>query len=152
MRKKRRMIAICVRMVSSRRWESRELCSARIKQWKQRLNVVKISNGWEILLNDRKNRRMIAICVCLVFFRRWETRTLRSACKMKYNERVNDVNISNGREITHNIEKKSKNDCDLRASDLVSTLEIAWTTFRTHNAMKTAFKRSKYLKRVRNMA
>ena len=62
------------------------------------------------------------------------------------------MNISNGREIAHNFEKKTENDCDLRASGLVSTLEIAGTTFRTHNAMKRAFKRRKYLKGVRNIA
>ena len=92
-RKNRRMIAICVRLVSSRRWKSRELRSAPIKQWKQRLNVVNISNGWEISLNYRENRRMIAICVCLVFLRRWKTRTLRSARIMQWKVHLN-VEIS----------------------------------------------------------
>ena len=36
---------------------------------------------------------------------------------------------------------KSTNDCDLRVSGLVSTLEGACTTFCTYNAVKIAFKR-----------
>ena len=102
------MIVICVFLGMFRTAKSRAPCSARIMQWKQRLNVVNISNGWEISLNYRKNRRMIAICVCLFFFRRLKTRTLRSACKMKWNERINDDNISNWRDITHNFEKNRR--------------------------------------------
>ena len=106
--KDQRMIAICVRLVSSRRWKSHELRSARIMQSKQRLNVVNISNGWEISLNYRKNRWMIAICVCLVFFRRWKTRTLRSARIMQWKRVFKLRNISNGRGITHNFQRNRR--------------------------------------------
>ena len=48
-----------------------------------------ISNGIEITLNLRQNRRMIAICVCLGLFRRWKARVLRSARTMQCKERLN---------------------------------------------------------------
>ena len=92
-RQNRRMIAICVFLRMFRCAKSRAPCSARIMQWKQRFNVVYISNGWEISLNYRKNRRMIAVYGHLGLFRRWKTRALRSACKMERNERLN-VEIS----------------------------------------------------------
>ena len=60
-------------------------------------NAVKIafklrnfSNGREITHNFRQNRPMVAICVCLGVFRRWETRGLRSARIMQWKYRLND--------------------------------------------------------------
>ena len=92
-RQNRRMIAICVRLCMFRSTKSRVPCSARIMQWKQRLNVENISNGWEISLSYRKNRRMIAICVRLVSSRRWKSREIRSARIMQWKEHLN-VEIS----------------------------------------------------------
>ena len=85
----RRMIVICVRLVSSRRWKSRELRSAPIMQWKRAFKLRNISNATEISINFRQNRRMVEIYGCLGLFRRWKTRALRSACKMEWNERLN---------------------------------------------------------------
>ena len=87
-RQNRRMIAICVFLRMFRCAKSRAPCSARIIQWKQRFNVVYISNEWEISLNYRKNRGMIAICVRLVSSRRWKSRELRSARIMLWKEHL----------------------------------------------------------------
>ena len=98
------MIAICVRLGMFRSAQSRAPCSARIMQWKQRLNVVNISNGWEISLNYRKNRRMIAICVFLGMFRSAKSRAPCSARIIPWKERLSR-NISNGWEISLNYRK-----------------------------------------------
>ena len=92
-RQNRWMIVICVLLGLSRRWESRELRSAPIMQWKRAFKRRNISNGREMSINFRQNRRMIAIYGCLGLFRRWKTRALRSACKMEWNDRLN-VEIS----------------------------------------------------------
>ena len=42
-----------------------------------------IFNWREMTHNFRQNRRIIAICVCLSFFRRWRTRALSSARTMQ---------------------------------------------------------------------
>ena len=67
----------------------------------------------------------------------------RASKRRKYLKRVRNIAY---------LSKKSTNDCYLRVSGLVSTLKIACSMFRMHNAMKTAFERRKYLKRVRNIA
>ena len=58
-------------------------------EWKRAFKRRNITNGKEITLNCRQNRRMIAICVFLGLFRRWKSYVLRSACKMESKERLN---------------------------------------------------------------
>ena len=47
-----------------------------------------ITDGKEVTLYLRQNRRVIAISVFPVLFRRGKTRALRSACKMEGKERL----------------------------------------------------------------
>ena len=53
-------------------------------------------------------------------------------------------NSSNRREITLSYRQNWENDCDLRATVLVSKLKTPCTTFGMWNAMKIAFKRRNY--------
>ena len=101
-RQNRRIIAICVCLGFFRRWKTRALRSARIMQWKERLNRRNISNGREIKHYIPQNRRIFAICVCRGLFRRRRTGVhyvLHNAMKRACTRR----NISNGREIKHYI-------------------------------------------------
>ena len=92
------------------------------------------------MLIFRQNRRMIAICLCLGLFRRWKTSALRFARILEFDESLNVETSQTGEKwrLKFTI---SAYDCDFHVSELVSTLEIAWTTLRTHNAVKAAFKR-----------
>ena len=101
-----------------------------------------ISSGREIELNLLQNRQMISICVCLGLFRRWRTRALRSARIMHWKSVRTSKYLKRERNIAQ-FASKSTNDCDLRVCWLVSTLDNAWTTVCTYNAVKKAFKRRK---------
>ena len=95
----RRMIAICLCLGLFRRWKTRALGSARIMQWKERLNA-------EISQTGEKLRIIVVkIDVLLLFSCVWACfdngkgvpcvlHAVRGALKRR--------NISNGREITHN--------------------------------------------------
>ena len=104
----RRMIAICVCLGLFQRWKTCALSCTSKMEWNERLNVVNISNGWEISLYYRQNRRTVAICEVLGLFLRWKSCALSSTSKMEWNERSNVVNISNAWGISLNYRKNRR--------------------------------------------
>ena len=119
---------------------------------KKAFTLRNISNGREISFNFLQNRRIIAICVYLGLFRRRKTRALRSAHITPWKVRLNVEIFRTGekyRLISYKIDELLQFACIWACFDVGGQ---ACTTFCRHNAVKRAFKTSKYLKREGNIA
>lgn len=100
-----------------------------------------ISNGNEITLTFRQNRRNIAFCELLGSFRLWKRRALYLSCKMEWKERLNVEISKNRKEITLSFRQKRRRNAFCEQLGLLRRWIEACTTFGVQTGMKRAFKR-----------
>ena len=116
------MIAVCVYLRMFRRWKRRALHSTRIMQWKERLNVETSQTG------EKRRLFFVKIGEWLRFACVWDCFDAGKRVLQVYRNEASVYKAKTLKRERNNayFSSKSANDCGLRLSGIVATLENAF--------------------------